>query len=160
MTTTEEIIKMVNLSWARYFRGIAGHVKQKSKDKYTQIGAVIVGTHNEIRSTGYNSFPRGINDDVLERQERPEKYFWFEHAERNAIYNAARIGVSTTGCTMYLTCGMPCADCARGIINAGIKKIYIEHFSQDGAKGPIWEESIKRSMIMFSEAGVEVLYYE
>jgi deoxycytidylate deaminase len=66
MTTTEEIIKMVNLSWARYFRGIAGHVKQKSKDKYTQIGAVIVGKDNEIVSTGYNSFPRGINDDVHE----------------------------------------------------------------------------------------------
>ncbi len=87
-----------------YFLNIAESVKLKSKDRRTQIGAVIVGKDNEIVTTGYNSFPRGINDDVEERQQRPEKYFWFEHAERNAIYNAARIGVSLRDTTMYLTC--------------------------------------------------------
>ena len=46
---------------------------------------------NEIRSTGYNSFPKGLNDDLQERQERPEKYYWIEHAERNALYNAPRL---------------------------------------------------------------------
>jgi len=77
------------IDWQDYFIGIANQVKLKSKDKNTQIGAVIVGEDNEVVSTGYNSFPRGIDDDVPERQERPEKYHWFEHAERNAIYNAA-----------------------------------------------------------------------
>ena len=80
--------------WKDYFVSIAEQVKEKSKDIKTKIGAVIVGKDNEILSTGYNSFPRGLNDNVVQRQERPEKYFWFEHAERNAIYNAARIGVS------------------------------------------------------------------
>ena len=108
------------MNWIEYFRGIAHQVKLKSKDIRTQIGAVVVGKDNEILSTGYNSFPRGINDDVEERQERPEKYYWFEHAERNAIYNAARIGVSLKDSTMYLTCGMSCSDCTRGIINSGI----------------------------------------
>ena len=112
------------MEWNRYFFNIAEEVKKKSKDKNTQIGAVIVGKDKEIVSTGYNSFPRGIDDEKEDRQEKPEKYFWFEHAERNAIYNAARIGVSTKGCTIYLTCDIPCADCARGIINAGIIKIY------------------------------------
>ena len=111
------------MNWIEYFYNIAEGVKKKSKDKNTQIGAVIVGIDKEIVSTGYNSFPRGIDDERADRQEKPEKYFWFEHAERNANYNAARIGVSTKGCTMYLTCGIPCADCARGIINAGIRKI-------------------------------------
>ena len=106
------------MRWVQYFRELAHTVKLKSKDESTQIGAVIVGKDKEIVSTGYNSFPRGINDKKKERQERPEKYFWFEHAERNAIYNAARIGVSTKGTTMYLSCGVPCSDCARGIINA------------------------------------------
>jgi dCMP deaminase len=147
------------MNWSEYFHGIAGHVKLKSKDKSTQIGAVIVGEDNEIVSTGYNSFPRGINDTVSERQDRPEKYYWFEHAERNAIYNAARIGVSTKGTTMYLTCNIPCVDCARGIINAGIVRIYCRQFSNDG-RGEHWEESIKRSLVMFSEAGVEIKYYE
>ena len=146
------------MNWNEYFRGIAHQVKLKSKDIRTQIGAVIVGSDNEIVSTGYNSFPRGINDSVDERQERPEKYYWFEHAERNAIYNAARIGVSTKDCTMYLTCGITCADCCRGIINAGISKIVLEGDGH-GAVGTKWDESAKRSLQMFDEAGVIVEYY-
>lgn len=145
------------MNWKDYFRNIAQQVKLKSKDINTQIGAVVVGENNEIVSTGYNSFPRGIDDSIIERQERPEKYYWFEHAERNALYNAALIGVSTKGCTMYLTCGVPCSDCARGIINSGIKKVVCEE--TDTTKGPQWSEHSKRSLIMFQEAGVEVEYY-
>lgn len=146
------------MEWVEYFRGIVHHIKLKSKDERTQIGALIVGKDNEIVSSGYNSFPRGIVDSLSERQERPEKYYWFEHAERNAIYNAARIGVSTKGCTMYLTCGIPCADCCRGIINAGIEKIYCER--EGGAKGEMWDEHSKRSIQMFKEAGVSIHYYD
>ena len=146
------------MGWTDYFRSIAETVSRKSKDDRTQIGAVIVGKDKEIVSTGYNSFPRGINDFKKERQERPEKYFWFEHAERNAIYNAARIGVSTKGCTMYLTCGVPCADCARGIINAGIVRIFVARGG--GAKSQKWIDSAERSMEMFEEAGVSVQWYD
>ena len=145
------------MDWKDYFKNIAHQVKLKSKDINTQIGAVIVGKNNEIVSTGYNSFPRGIKDDLDWRQKRPEKYYWFEHAERNAIYNAALIGVSTEDTTMYLTCGVPCTDCARGIINAGISKIVCE--KHDVTKGTQWSEHGKRSIIMFQEAGVVVEYY-
>lgn len=147
---------MVN--WVTYFRDLANTVKRKSKDNYTQIGAVIVGNDHEIVSTGYNSFPRGLNDNVKERQERPEKYYWFEHAERNAIYNAARIGVSTKGTTMYLSCGLPCADCARGIINSGITRIFCERV--DVTKGERWKESQERSWDMFIEADVKICFYD
>lgn len=146
------------MRWVQYFRELAHTVKSKSKDKNTQIGAVIVGKDKEIVSTGYNSFPRGINDMNDERQERPEKYYWFEHAERNAIYNAARIGVSTKGTTMYLSCGVPCSDCARGIINSGITRIFCERGG--GAKGVKWAESAERSWTMFDEAGVSVQFYD
>jgi dCMP deaminase len=146
------------MNWDEYFINIAEQVKLKSKNKKTQIGVVIVGKDNEIVSTGYNSFARGINDDVDERQERPEKYFWFEHAERNAIYNAARIGVSTLGTKMYMTCGISCADCARAIINSGISKIVLREGK--GATNQKWQESAKRSMEMFKEAGVIVEYYD
>lgn len=146
------------MKWDEYFINIAQQVKLKSKDERTQIGVVIVGKDNEIVSTGYNSFPRGINDDIDERQEKPEKYFWFEHAERNAIYNAARIGVSTLGTTMYMTCGISCADCARAIINSGISKIVLREGR--GATNPKWQESAKRSQQMFKEAGVIVEYYD
>ena len=146
------------MRWVEYFQNLAHQVKLKSKDERTQIGAVIVGKDKEIVSTGYNSFPRGLDDNKPIRQERPEKYYWFEHAERNAIYNAARIGVSTKGCTMYLSCGIPCADCARGIINAGIIRIFCERGG--GAKGKKWDESAERSWEMFQESGVNVQFYD
>ena len=63
------------MNWTEYFLNIAEQVKLKSKDNSTQIGAVIVGEDNEVLSTGYNSFPRGMDDTVSERQERPGKYF-------------------------------------------------------------------------------------
>ena len=149
---------IINMNWNDYFINIAEQVKLKSKDKNTQIGVVIVGKDNEIVSTGYNSFPRGIDDNVDERQEKPEKYFWFEHAERNAIYNAARIGVSTLDTTMYMTCGISCADCARAIINSGIFKIVLR--SGKGATNPKWQESAERSNQMFKEAGIVIEYYD
>ncbi len=146
------------MNWDEYFINIAEQVKLKSKDNNTKIGVVLVGENNEIVSTGYNSFPRGINDDITERQEKPEKYFWFEHAERNCIYNAARIGVSTLGTTMYMTCGISCADCARAIISAGVKKIVLR--SGKGAMSPKWQESAERSNQMFKEAGIIVEFFD
>jgi dCMP deaminase len=144
------------MEWIEYFRNIAEQVKLKSKDESTKIGAVIVNFDNSIVSTGYNSFPRGIDDSVAARQERPEKYFWFEHAERNAIYNAARMGSPTLGTAMILSCGVPCTDCARGIINAGIKTVWCVDNSFTQEK---WKEHAQRSLVMFEEAGVVVKYY-
>jgi len=146
------------MDWTQYFINIAEQVKLKSKDESTQIGAVIVGSNHQIISTGYNSFPRGIDDNVSERQERPEKYFWFEHAERNSIFNAALTGVSTKDCTIYLTCGLPCADCARGIISAGISKIVC--VTGAGTSNEIWKEHFRVSKQMLKEANVEVVFLE
>lgn len=146
------------MNWDEYFINIAQQIKLKSKDQKTQIGVVIVGKNNEIVSTGYNSFPRGINDDLQERQERPEKYYWFEHAERNAIYNAARIGVSTLDTTMYMTCDISCADCARAIINAGIVNVVFS--KSDKPWREEWKQSAERSIQMFKEAGIDVKYFE
>lgn len=145
------------MNWDEYFYKMANLVSEKSKDTSTQIGAVIVGPDNEIRSTGYNSFPAGINDEVDVRQERPEKYYWMEHAERNALYNAAKIGVSTKGCIMYLNCGVPCCDCTRGIINSGISRIMI--CKDDITKSSHWGEHAKRSLQMFKESNVKVEHY-
>lgn len=146
------------MNWTEYFLGIAEQVKLKSKDKHTQIGAVIVGEDNEVLSTGYNSFPRGMDDSKEERQERPEKYFWFEHAERNAIYNAARIGVSLKNSTIYLTSGLPCMDCARGIVNSGVKVVWCKRVCTTKNKEK-WEESQVKSMQLLNECGVQVFFY-
>jgi dCMP deaminase len=146
------------MNWTDYFLNIAEQVKLKSKDQSTQIGAVVVGLDNEVLSTGYNSFPRGLDDSKQERQERPEKYFWFEHAERNAIYNAARIGVSLKNSTIYLTSGIPCMDCARGIVNSGIKVVWCKRVCTTKNKEK-WEESQMKSMQLLNECGVQVFFY-
>jgi dCMP deaminase len=146
------------MEWTDYFLNIAEQIKLKSKDPSTQIGAIIVGDDNEVISTGYNSFPRGLDDSVPERLERPEKYLWIEHAERNAIYNAARIGVSVKGGSIYITCGLPCIDCARGIINSGIKTVYCKSICTTKNE-EMWRENQRKSYEMLTECGVEVIYY-
>lgn len=144
--------------WSTYFLKIAETVKLKSKDESTQIGAVIVGTDNEVLSTGYNSFPRGIDDNVKERQERPEKYFWMVHAEMNAILNAARVGTKLKDSVIYITSGLPCSNCARAIINAGIKKVYCKRLDTTFNREK-WDEEAIRTKVMFEECGIELIYY-
>ena len=146
------------MNWTDYFLGIAEQVKLKSKDESTQIGAVIVGKDKEILSTGYNSFPRGLDDNLPERQERPVKYFYFEHAERNAIYNAARVGIPLAGSTIYLTSGLPCSDCARAIINSGIQCVYCKRECTTKNKEK-WVESQEIAHKMLLECGVKVIFY-
>lgn len=146
------------MNWTEYFLGIAEQVKLKSKDESTQIGAVIVGVDNEVLSTGYNSFPRGMDDLKKERQERPEKYFWFEHAERNAIYNAARVGIPLKNSKIYLTSGLPCMDCARGIVNSGIKTVYCKETCTTKNKKK-WDESQDKSLELLIECGVAIIHY-
>lgn len=138
-------------SWDEYFMNMVSLVATRSKDPNTQIGAVIVGLNHEIRATGYNSFPRGIRDDVPERLVRPEKYTWIEHAERNAIYNAARVGTPLEGCTIFQQV-LPCMDCARAIIQAGIKEVVIVGAKQaEYENNPKWAEDFKKVRIMFDE---------
>jgi len=142
--------------WAAYFFDMVKVVKTLSKDQSTKVGCVVVGPANEVRSTGYNSFPRGINDDLPERQERPEKYLWFEHSERNAIFNAARVGIPLEGCTIYME-GIPCMDCARAIIQAGIKEIIYNGVEWLKWQSPKYDkEMTDKSIKMLTEAGVKI----
>jgi len=141
-------------TWDELFMTMAYLVAMKSKDDRTRIGAVIVGPDREVRSTGYNGLPRGCKDDVDDRQTKPMKYFYFEHAERNAIYNAARMGLSVKGCTMYVM-GMPCADCARAIIQSGITRV-VYHKGWNDENLPKWKESAMHSQAMFDESLVHV----
>lgn len=146
------------MNWDEYFMNLAYLVAMKSKDESTHIGAVVVGPDNEVRSLGYNSFPRGINDDVIERQERPEKYYWFEHAERNSIYNATLLGTSLKGCRMY-TNGIPCMDCARAIVQAGIKEVIVDEYWDDN-NYDIWIENANRTKVLFNESGVKIRFWK
>jgi dCMP deaminase len=112
------------MEWDEYFLGIARAVSLKSKDRSVQVGAVVVGHDHEIRSTGFNGFPRWVRDDIEERHERPAKYIFTVHAEENSVLNAARIGTPLKGCSLYLNfIPPPCNQCTRAIIQAGIIEV-------------------------------------
>lgn len=143
-------------SWDEYFMDMARLVATRSKDPSTKIGAVIVGPNKEVRSTGYNDFPRGVNDEGKGRRKRPVKYLFTEHAERNSIYNAARMGTSTDGCVIYVSKRPPCADCARAIIQAGIVEVVTESFEHRSRPEMDWEMNTSAAMQMLKEAGVKV----
>jgi len=141
--------------WDQYYLDICKVVAARSKDPNTQIGCVIIGPNHEIRSTGYNSFPRGIRDDVPERLVRPTKYLWIEHAERNAICNAARAGTATEGCTIYVDI-MPCMDCARAVVQAGITQVVISAERMALYSSDYYNEHFGMVEVLFGEAKVAI----
>lgn len=136
--------------WDHYHMTMARVAATRSKDRSTQIGCIIVGPDHYPRATGYNNFPAGIDDNVPARHERPEKYFWTEHAERNAIYFAAKHGVALEGCTLYCT-WVPCMDCGRAIVQTGIRAVFGYAMRLNDPK---WKADFERVTKLFEEAGV------
>lgn len=150
---------MFSDKWHNRFMEMAELVATWSKDTSTKVGAIVVGEDREIRSTGYNGVVRGVDDDIPERLERPTKYDFFEHAERNAVYNACLIGASLKGCVIYVT-AMPCPDCARAIIQSGIKMVVTKQLppiDENTPKGT-WRDKVIYSEQMFKEAGVKCIF--
>lgn len=138
--------------WDRRFLQLANHISTWSKDPSTKIGCVIVGPDREIRSTGFNGFPRGVLDRKDRLENREVKYKLICHAEENAILHAARIGVSLKGCTSY--CAWPsCSRCARSMINAGISEIV---FADNEEIPERWRDDFNLGLEILGEAGVEV----
>ena len=136
--------------WDTRFLDLAEHISEWSKDPSKKIGAVAVGAQRQILAQGYNGFPRGIDDTTDRYDNREEKYKLVVHAEMNVIYNASYNGVSLNGSTLYVH-GLPvCSDCAKGIIQVGVKNVIMRK-----AKAPdIWLESWKTTEQMFKESGV------
>lgn len=137
------------------FVGIAQAVSQMSKDPRTKVGALIIGPGMEIRASGWNGFPRGVDDTEERYNDRETKYKFVVHAEANAIANAARSGVSTEGCSLIATALHPCNECAKLIIQAGITKVYAPLPEAEGR----WATSFEVASTMFSESGVVVEFY-
>jgi dCMP deaminase len=146
------------MDWDDYFMTMVYLVASGSKDKRTHMGAVVIGPRREIRSTGYNSFVRGLNDSIPERQEKTEKQYWFEHAERNSIYNATLAGTSLVDCIMY-TNGIPCMDCGRAIVQSGIREVVVDKKWNPNTLIE-WAERNKRTLGMFKETGVKLRYHD
>lgn len=156
------------LNWINMFFEMCEVVSKKSKDPSTKVGCVVTSSNNSVISTGFNGFPIGVEDSVIDlsndkinkskRYERPEKYSWTAHAEENAIAFAARNGVSTNGATLYVNRMMPCTRCTRLIIQSGIKKIVVLiDVPEETLKR--WKEDNDIAEQMLKEAGVQMLVF-
>tara|TARA_Y100000114_G_C11717490_1_gene306736 strand:+ start:232 stop:651 length:420 start_codon:yes stop_codon:yes gene_type:complete len=134
--------------------GIAREVSTWSKDPSRQIGAVAVGEKGQILAQGYNGFPRGIKDSDERYSDREKKYKYVVHAEMNCIYNASWNGVSLNNSIFYVY-GLPvCSECAKGLIQVGVKKVVVQVPNQISI--PInWLKHEKTTKELFREAGIE-----
>ena len=140
--------------WVLNYLSLAKTISEWSKDPSTKVGAVAVGSRGQILAQGYNGFPRGISDTPERLNNRDEKYKLIVHGEMNCIYNAALNGTSLDGADMYVH-GLPvCSECAKGIIQIGIKRVFACYPESIADK---WRESSELTSEMFKEAGVE--YY-
>ena len=136
--------------WDKRFLALASHIAGWSKDPSTQVGCVVVGPDREIRSTGFNGFPRGIEDSIARLENRELKYPLICHAEENAIMHAARIGISLKGCTAYVT-WPPCSRCARSLIQAGVDEVVYPAESEIPER---WGDDFEIATSMMNEAGL------
>ena len=141
--------------WDKRFLDIAKEISTWSKDPSRQIGAIAV-RNRKILATGYNGFPKGIEDNKDRLNNREEKYKYVVHAEMNCIYNAAENGISLKDSTMYIR-GLPvCGQCALGIIQAGVSKVVA--LSSDTPER--WKSAVENTGEIFKEAGVEYEFAE
>lgn len=138
--------------WDERWMSLAKFFATWSKDRSRKVGCVIVDPEQGLIAQGWNGFPRGIQDDLPERHVHPEKGDWTKHAEENAFLNAARNGVRTKGCTLYVH-WFPCASCAGDIVQAGISTVvaYKPDFND-----PKWGGNMIRAYAILAEGGVEL----
>ncbi|MCR4641093.1 MAG: dCMP deaminase family protein [Lachnospiraceae bacterium] len=143
------------ISWDEYFMGVSYLSAQRSKDPSTQVGACIVSSDNKILSMGYNGFPNGVSDDEFpwerEGEELQTKYPYVTHSELNAILNYR--GGSLEGTKLYVSL-FPCNECAKAIIQAGIKTVVYADDKYDGTPANV---AAKR---LFNAAGVRYYKYQ
>ena len=139
-------------SWDDTWIDLCFALAKRSKDRSTRVGCVIVDPVTKIpKALGYNGIPRNCSDDLEHRHVRPAKYRYFEHGERNAIFNAAREGIPLEGSVCYVP-APPCVDCSRALIQSGIVEVVCASlFVPDR-----WREDCDAGMEMLTEAGVLV----
>ena len=139
------------LKWHDRYLELAQQIASWSKDPSSKIGAIAVGSKGQVLAQGYNGFPRGIEDREIRFENKELKYRYVVHAEMNLIYNASYNGVSLDGSTVYIT-GLPvCSECAKGLIQVGVREVIMP--SQEDTPDK-WVQSFKLSKELFEEAGV------
>jgi len=139
--------------WTGRYMQLANDIAQWSKDPRQKVGAIVVGNHGQILSQGYNGFPRKIKDTTKRLTDRETKLKYVVHAEMNAIFNASLEGISLNDATMYVY-GLPiCHECAKGIIQVGIKKVIMN--KPHDKMHAHWNESCDLAKKILDESGTK-----
>ena len=141
---------IITSDWDVKFLELASYVSLWSKDPSTKVGAVIANDQKQVLSLGYNGFPRGVDDWASRYEDREMKLLYVAHAERNALDNAF---TDVRGATMY-TSLCPCNECAKSIIQRGIKRVVARSFHTETQKQRF---NADITLSMFGESGVELL---
>ena len=144
------------MSWDEYFMRHVYLAASKSKDPRTKIGAILV-KDGVVISEGFIGFARGVLDLPQRYNDKETKYQYVVHGEHNSILNAARRGVQTLGSVIY-TQGVPCNECAKAIVQAGITKVVL-HCEWPNMDSPKWEKATQISKTMFEEAGIPIEWF-
>lgn len=151
----------MNIDKLKRFIPDALAARGRSKDRSTKVGAVALDKDFVLKSSGYNGFPRGVDDTLDERHARPLKYDWTLHAEMNVVAQAARPVLE--GTTVIVTSLHPCPICAGMLIQTGVVRVLAPRTEavkriEEGRED--WDEKGAIAMQMLAEAGVEVVYYD
>ncbi len=148
---------VTNKKWAGRLLKMAKEVADWSKDESTKVGAVITTYDGSPVSWGFNGMPMGLDDSKPERHERPLKYKWMGHAERNAMDLSSRVDLSD--CVMFVTF-FPCSSCAQSIIQRKVKTLVVDvNYTADKVPER-WQEDMNIALEMLQEANVTIIAAE
>lgn len=139
------------------FLPVAQSLANLSKDPAVKVGAIVIDDDGNLLSSGWNGFPRGVEDSTHRLQSRELKLCFVVHAEANAIAQAARTGARLHGASIIVTERFPCKSCAGLIIQSGIKRVYAPVMGDDSNQQ--WHDEKQFASVMFNEAGVDVFEY-
>ena len=139
--------------WDNRYMELAKAVSTWSKDPSKKIGAIAIGSKGQVLAQGFNGFPRGIDDTDERLNDRETKYKYVVHAEMNLIYNATFNGISLDGSTVYIY-GLPlCSECAKGLIQVGVKRIVMSRDSLEDVDEK-WQDSFDLTLQLLNESGI------
>ena len=144
---------MIDTKWTKRYLCLAKEISTWSKDPSRKIGAVAVSDKGQVLATGYNGFPRAVEDSTERYESKELKSKYVVHAEMNCIYNATYNGTSLDGSNLYVWGLPPCSECAKGIIQVGIKEVFYSYDEQVPDK---WLASLDTTVQMFHEAGIKL----
>jgi len=144
--------------WHHRYLALAGLVATWSKHPDFKVGCVAIGDFGQVISTGFNGYPRGVQEEVTRRAEGLLPFTI--HAEVNVIYNCSLTGQSLRGSTIYISGLFPCLECAKALVQVGVSEVVYYRSAMMRPDADAWKDSWDFANLLFDEANVRVTALE